>query len=512
MGDESVEVTIASGMLVGGSSADGAVRSFKGIPYAQPPVGALRWRPPQPVQPWSGRRDTRAFGPSCPQEDRPADSLGNFGREPQNEDCLFLNVWSGARDAGERRPVFVWFHGGGFFCGSGSLPIFEGTALARRGIVVVTINYRLGALGFLAHPELSRESEHGVSGNYGMLDQIAALQWVRDNIAAFGGDPQAVTICGQSAGSSSVNILTASALARGLFHRAIGESGGSMSAPGRPGNGSLLRLADVEKIGLRAQEHLGVHSLADLRAMPAEEIVRRWPTEGMSRPWPNIDGWVVPRPLYDIFSEGAQNDVAVLTGANSFEGSTRPASASWEALQGALVTDFGAENARMIFDAYRNDGELADVSRVLAGHTIFNWQNWTWARLHARTSRHRTFAYNFSQVPPLPAGRTFDAQSSDKLGSYHTAEIPYVFGTLAARPWAWRDADHRLSETMMSYWVNFISTGDPNGAGLPQWPPLTADAPSVLHLGGDEIAVGPVLFADKMAVWDSCMVRLRAAG
>jgi para-nitrobenzyl esterase len=509
MDDDNVEVTIANGVLVGEASADRVVRSFKGIPYAQPPVGALRWRPPQPVQAWSSPRNARVFGPRCTQEERPADSLGNFGQEPESEDCLTLNVWSGGR-APERRPVFVWFHGGGFFCGAGSLPIFEGTALARRGIVVVTINYRLGALGFLAHPELSRESEHGVSGNWGILDQIAALQWVHENISAFGGDPQAVTICGQSAGSSSVNILTASPLARGLFQRAIGESGGSMSAPGRPGNGSMLRLAEVEKIGMRAQEHLGARSIADLRAMPADEIVRRWPTDAMSRPWPNIDGWVVPRPLYDIFSDGAQNDVAVLTGANGFEGSTRPAAASWEALQSSLITDFGAENAKLIFDAYRGDGELYDVSRALAGHTIFNWQNWTWARLHARTSRRRTFAYNFLQVPPLPAGRTFDSQASDKLGSYHTAEIPYVFGTLAARPWAWRDADHRLSETMMSYWVNFISTGDPNGSGLTQWPVLTADAPSVLHLG-DEIAVGPVLFADKMAVWDKCMARLRAA-
>lgn len=506
----------ALGILEGQPSQDGAVHVFKGIPYAQPPIGALRWRAPEPMTAWPGVRQARAFGLRAVQPERPVDSLGYFGAAEQGEDCLHLNVWSAAQGTRtSSRPVFVWFHGGAFSLGSGSLPIFDGTALARRGIVVVTVNFRLGPLGFMALPELSRESVHGVSGNYGMLDQIAALRWVHEHIAAFGGDPDSVTIGGQSSGSSSVNILMASPLARGLFKHAIGQSGGSMSPPGQPGHGSLLPLAQAEAAGLSARHHLGAATLAELRAMSAEDIVRRWPMDAMSRPWANIDGWLLPRAPFDIFMEGRQADVPLLTGSNLDEGSTQPPLRTWGALHDALTRDLGAADAQTLLAAHGLDGDPADASRAIMGRKVFNWQNWAWARLHARTSRRHVFAYAFCVAPPVPAGRTFDGSAADKLGAFHTAEIPYAFGTLEARSWAWRDVDRRLSETMMSYWVRFITHGDPNGPDLPPWTALSADAHAspeagaVLHLGPD-MAMGPVPFPEEMALWDVGMARLRS--
>ena len=265
-------VRIESGLLLGTTSADGMVRVFKGVPYAKPPVGNLRWRAPQQFNAWDGVRPAKVFWPRCLQPSRLHTSIQYFGPEPEGEDCLYLNVWTAAHSSDERRPVMIWVHGGAFYLGSGALPIFDGEALARKGVVVVTVNYRLGRLGFMAHPELSAESEHRVSGNYGWLDLIAALQWVQRNIGGFGGDAGCVTLFGQSIGSQTVCAFMTSPLTRGLYHRAIGQSGGALGLPGRTGGGSMLMLDAAEKAGAAFARKLGANSIAELRAKPADEI------------------------------------------------------------------------------------------------------------------------------------------------------------------------------------------------------------------------------------------------
>ena len=312
---------IESGGLTGQWNREGDVCAFKGVPYARPPLGILRWCPPQPVQHWSGSRPALKFGPRCVQPNRPDNAVGYFGPEDESEDCLYLNVWTGAPSAQEKRPVMVWIHGGGFVLGSGALPIFDGSGLARRGAVVVTMNYRLGRLGFLAHPALSAEQQHGTSGNYAMLDQLAVLRWVKTNIAAFGGNPDCVTLFGQSAGSSSVNTLMASPLAKGLFHRAIGQSGGAFF--GR----ILQRLPTAERAGEEFARALGAQTIGDLREMSVRDIQFRRPDEGniikdvydsadpkgidRKNGWSIIDGYVLPETVMEEFTQARQNDVSL---------------------------------------------------------------------------------------------------------------------------------------------------------------------------------------------------------
>jgi para-nitrobenzyl esterase len=503
-------VRIGSGSLSGASSADGKVHAFKGIPYARPPLGALRWRPPQPAESWSGIRSAVRFGPRCIQRERPQNSVSYFGPEEQSEDCLYLNVWTSAPESGAKKPVMVWFHGGGFEVGSGALPIFDGEALARRGVVVVTINYRLGGFGFFAHPELTRESSTGSSGNWGLLDEIAALRWVQENIEAFGGDPGLVTIFGQSVGSACVNCLMTSPPARGLFHRAIGESGGSMAPLGRPGSGSLLLLADAEKIGLRIADAFGRRSIEELRALPAQEIQLSWPKNAASRPFIIVDGTVLPEGVYDAFAAGRQNDVPLLTGANSEEGSSRTPMPSIEAWTRTLQDEFG-EDGRRLFEAYGGGEDYGWMSRLSACHKSFNWVNWTWARMQAQTGREKVFFYHFSHAPPPPPGRSFVEENRGRLGAFHTAEIPYVFGTLGKRDWVWTEADFDLSETMSSYWVNFATHGDPNGAGLPGWPVFDPQKPTIMRFD-DAVAPGNLPDREIFDLWDDIMQRLRARG
>jgi para-nitrobenzyl esterase len=441
--DAAVVIETQNGRLTGSRSADGRVDAYKGIPYARPPLDALRWRAPEPAQPWTGLRDATAFGPRSIQPERPAHSISYFGPEAQSEDCLYLNVWTAASDGGTGRPVMVWFHGGGFSVGSGALPIFDGEPLARRGVVVVTLNHRLGGLGYLAHPDLSRESPHGVSGNYGLLDQIMALSWVRDNIAAFGGDPGNVTIFGQSVGSSCVNVLMTSPLARGLFHRAIGESGGSMVRPGWPGGGSMLHLRDSEAVGKRVADHFSCRTLDDLRALSADDVQLRWPRDVTARPFMVIDGYAVPEPVGDAFAQGHQIDVPLLTGANSDEASAIGPSSSLEDFIATLKYEYG-DQWRRLYDLYGGGADFAQVSRRLGCHKRFNWVNWTWAREHRRTARSKTYFYHFAHAQPLPH-QPFAEGDGATLGAFHTAEIPYVFGTLHRRPLAWTQADRDLS-------------------------------------------------------------------
>ena len=493
-------IHVQSGLLSGRWNPARSVRSFKGIPYARPPVGALRWQPPQPPEPWSGVRPADAFGPRAIQPNRPPHAVGYFGPEAESENCLTLNIWTAANDRDERRPVMVWFHGGAFLVGSGSLPIFDGEALALHGVVLVTVNYRLGRLGFLAHPGLSAEQPYRASGNYGHLDQIAALCWVRDNIAAFGGDPGCVTIFGQSAGSSTVNTLMASPLAKGLFHRAIGQSGGSFAVQALP-----LR-EDAERGGVEFAQAIGARHVDDLRALPARELQLVRPQDntwiefydsndpkGIDRTtaWPIVDGHLLHEFVMETFAAGRQTDVPLLTGATSDEGSTQPPVASLAEFERRARAEYGKRGADLLrtFPA-ATDAETERASRHVIGTRIFNWENWTWANMQSAHGRSGVFYYHFRHAPPKPRIGDRGDLSRD-IGAFHTAEIPYVFQTLDARSWPWRPADRTLSGTMAAYWTNFAKTGDPNGYGLPPWPRFNPRQDSTM-IFGETVAPGAV--------------------
>jgi para-nitrobenzyl esterase len=512
-------VQVESGLLAGNQSDDRNSFCFKGIPYAQPPVGRLRWRAPEPSPRWSGVRAADAFGPRCVQPDRPHTAVGYFGPEAESEDCLYLNVWTPdcARDA--KCPVMVWLHGGALLVGSGALPIFDGSALARHGAVVVTVNFRLGRLGFLAHPELSREHPQHISGNYGHLDQIAALRWVRDNIAAFGGDPGRVTIFGQSAGSTSIAALMASPLAQGLFHRAIGQSGGGF------GRRAIATLDAAEQAGAALTRALGVDGIDALRALPARAIQLARPGDGSgskelydsndpkgldkATTWSVIDGHFLRERLIDTFERGAQHDVPLLTGAVTDEGSNQPPAATRDELVRRARADYGdlAEQFLRLFPA-ATDAQAQAASRKVVGSKVFNWENWTWANLHARQARSPVYHYHFGRVPPKPLTADGGDQSRD-LGAFHTAEIPYVFQTLDVRAWPWTKADRELSDAMTRYWVSFAATGDPNGGGLPAWPRFRPGAATTMLLG-DDISVGNVPEPQLLAFWQVVEDRIKA--
>jgi para-nitrobenzyl esterase len=521
------DVAIRQGRLAGTASADGAVRAYLGVPFASPPVGELRWRPPRPAEPWDGVRPADAFGPTCPQFPVAANSLYAGGHERQSEDCLYLNVWTAAESAGERLPVMVWFHLGAFQFGGASLALYDGEGLARAGVVVVTANYRLGRLGFLAHPGLSAESGHGASGNYGFHDQIAALRWVQENIAAFGGDPDRVTVFGVSAGSMSVCMLMASPLARGLFHRAIGESG-AMLGPVGESSGITDSLQDqhhAEQTGLALARVLGATSVAELRARSPQELLEaalplgedRWRFDASEAPFsrgcldsgfPIVDGHVVPESPLAVFTEGRQSGVPLLTGSVAREASGMPYMADARRFVADARAEYGdrAGEFLRLFPA-ETDEQARESSGAANGDRVFVWQNWAWANLHARTGGAPTFYYHFSRVPPLPAGAGYAEQ---RPGAFHGAEIPYVFRHLERRAWPWEPHDRELSETMSGYWVRFAATGDPNAAALPAWPAFDPRAPAAMHFG-DSIGIGPVPRREHLDFWDAFYERRRAS-
>jgi para-nitrobenzyl esterase len=462
-------ISVEGGLLALPAPLASGVSSFKGIPYAAAPVGLLRWRAPQPVAPWSGVRPSDVFGPNSMQgavfddiDPRPAGI---------SEDCLYLNVWTPAVEMAALLPVMVWIHGGGFAAGSGAEPRYDGANLAAKGIVAVTLNHRLNALGFLAHPELTAESPHRAAGNYGMLDLVAALQWVSRNIKAFGGDPGRVTIAGESAGSMAVSALMASPLTRGLFARAIGESGAMFPSPGR----SHAALAEAEQAGLAFARKAGATSLAALRAMPARDILAASPGLGF---WPIIDGHFLPRAPAEIFAAGDQNDVPLLAGWNKDEGF------NFTLLQGddadkpyaALVRNiFGDRTAAAL--AFYPAG-AADIeknsARELGGDLIINHGTWAWIEAQKKTGRSDVYRFRFDRAPLTPEG-WFGARPSAEAGAFHAGEILYVFDNLHAFPWLITPDDRGVAAMASSYWVNFVKTGDPNGSGLPNWPSCRND-------------------------------------
>ena len=484
---------------VSGAIAHG-VESFKGVPFAAPPVGALRWRPPQAPIAWEGERDAARYAPACMQGGNawpPATPA-----QPQSEDCLYLNVWRPAAVAtGVRLPVMVWIPGGGWTDGSGSAPRYDGARLARRGVIVVTLNYRVGALGFLAHEALSAENPQGSSGNYGLLDQIAALDWVRRNIGAFGGDPDRVTLFGESAGAMSANLLTVSPLARGLFRRVIGQSGAVFIPPEMAG-GDAFRLAGAQAQGQRFAAALGAPSLAELRAAPAAAIVQAQQDFAFHF---ILDKAVVPEEPWAVYAAGRQAPVDMLIGWNADEGRLFIAGHTVTAatLESGIAEEIGQFPAalRPWYHA-SSDAQARTARAAFEGDLRMGYDTWTWLRLQARTGRGKVFAYRFEQAPPYPAGSALAG-----LGATHGSEMRYVFDALDQERWAWRPADRRLATALADYWTNFAKTGDPNAAGLPRWPRYgvaTAERPAqVMHLGtplraGPETGLGPLVAMDAI--------------
>jgi para-nitrobenzyl esterase len=477
------EVQTKAGVVAGTAEPDGAVRIFLGIPYAAPPVGDLRWREPQPVAAWTAVRKADAFGARCLQG-RIFDDM--VFRDEPSEDCLYLDVWTPARSAAEKLPVMVWIHGGGFQAGSASEPRQDGGRLARRGVVVVGINYRLGVFGFLAHPALTKESGRGASGDYGLMDQVAALQWVRDNIAAFGGDPGNVTIFGESAGSFAVSALMASPLARDLFHRAIGESGAYL------GRHALepQTLAASEKTGAKFATSIGASSLAALRAKPAEQVLQ---AALKFEPWfaPTVDGYVLPRDPSAIYAAGEQAPVPLLAGSNADEvragvvlGKERPTAKSFAE---QVRTKYGsAADALLKVYPAGSDEEALESAAALAGDTFLAYATWKWTDVHGWTAGAPVYRYSFDRKIPVAPDTTIEGKpaTAADVGARHAGEIEYVFGALDSQPKVpWEFADRPLSDLMMTYWSNFARAGDPNGSALPKWPRYDEkNAYAVMHL------------------------------
>jgi para-nitrobenzyl esterase len=479
-------VKTEGGLLNGMPSADGSVRTYKGVPFAAPPVGNLRWRAPRPAAAWQGTRQANQFSASCIQnivEERKPWTYEFMTHTPISEDCLYLNVWTGAKNPNEKRPVLFWMYGGGYTEGSAAVPVYDGEALARKGLVVVTVNYRLGLLGFLVDPELSKESDRNASGNYGTLDQIAALQWVQKNIAAFGGDPNRVTIAGQSAGAGSVHALTASPLAKGLFKRAIAESGSSVVP-----NGRMLHLAQAEEAGAKFAASKGASDIAALRAMSWQELVGGTRTGNASNFRPIVDGWVLPDTVENIFAQGRQNDVPTLTGLTADEGSAAPdygtiPAAAFEKQIGQRFGDLASSFLRLY--SFSGD-EQAGAAEKTSAREQGRVSMYLWAVNRAKTAKTKAFTYYWTHAEPGP--------DEKRYGAFHTSEVPYLFNTLDKSSRPWTAEDHKIAETLGSYWANFAANGDPNGKGLASWPAFQAEHAQTMELGN---RFGAIPIADQ---------------
>ncbi len=469
------EVSVTSGR-VAGVVANG-IASFKGIPFAAPPVGELRWKAPQPVKPWTGVKQATTYASSCMQDEMFAKLFG--ATSGLSEDCLYLNVWTPAKSASDALPVMVWIYGGGFVGGMTGVPAYDGARLAEKGVVLVSVAYRVGAFGFLAHPALSKESGKG-SGNYGLQDQIAGLRWVKENIARFGGDPSRVTIFGESAGGISVSMLTASPAAKGLFQRAISESGGSFAPPkyANEGGQSVPPLRVAEATGQKFLMKLGAADIAAARALPADKVMAAQ-GPGMATTdafWPVLDGDVLPGDQYELYTAGRFNDTPVLIGTNSDEGGlfAQPG-ATPQRFESAVRAGYG-KYAEALLAAYPHGTppEAAQAEKDLFRDSVFAWNTWAWAKLQSQKGKGKAYVYYFDH-------RTMRSVN----GANHGDEITYVFRNLnvggVLGPPSPRPEDVAMSDLISSYWVNFAKTGDPNGAGLPVWPAFTSADQRAMH-------------------------------
>ena len=480
-----------SGQVSGTAGTSDEVRVYKGIPFAAPPVGDLRWRAPQAPAHWEGVRKADQFSPVCMQQARGPASAG----PAPSEDCLYLNVWTAAKSASERRPVIVWTYGGGFTGGAGSLAMYNGEALAKKGVVVVTYNYRLGVFGFLAHPELTKESGHNASGNYGLMDMAAVLKWVQKNIANFGGDPKRVTIDGESAGAMLVSAMVGSPEGKGLFQRAIAQSGAWMGV----NIGHMATLAAAEESGQKLAQGMGAASLGDLRAKPADDLLKN--ARGLFAIV--VDGWYVPEDLSLVYSHHKENDVDILVGSNRDEGTffARPGAGNAEQFSGAAKKRFN-EMADAYLKLYpaSSDAE-AGVSQLATVRDEFGWQMREWAQLQSARGKGNAYLYFFTHVPPSAPGQP-------SRGATHTADLAYMFNNPNPN---WTDTDRQLADTMSSYWVNFAANGDPNGKGLPEWPAYKPKSEKTMVLG-DGVAPGSGIDPAMISFYDSYFAKLNSGG
>ncbi len=447
---------------------EGNINVFKGIPFAAPPVGELRWKAPQPIKPWSGVKECIQFAASPMQFDPVPFMCWSeeflIPKKPIDEDCLYLNVW--AKNTATKKPVLVYIYGGGFVSGGAGCAIYDGKEMAEKDVVFVSINYRVGVFGFLAHPELTKESGYGASGNYALLDMIASLKWVKENIAAFGGDPNQITIAGQSAGAFAVNHLCASPLAKGLFKGAIAQSGGSvLTSALRP----TTSLQQAENMGLDFAKKLNARSIEDLRKLSAQNIFNA--KQGLT--YPIEDGYVLPSSIADIYVNGKQNDVALILGWNLDDKVTGPP-VNAEAYKQQLQKQFGT-NADKVLQYYpaTNDVIAAASQDNLSRDGFFGVQGYAWANAQLLKGKSNVFVYNFNRKLP-----SYSAASN--FGAFHTGEVPYVFNNLKTVNRPWEDIDIQLADQLSSYWVNFVKSGNPNGGNLTHWPAYTTEKDQVL--------------------------------
>lgn len=480
---QDVKVKTINGTIAGSKTDD--ILIFKGVPFAAPPVGDLRWKAPQPLKNWNGVKECTNFSPS-PVQSKPVTFMMWTEEfiappEPLSEDCLYLNIWTPA--SAKKLPVFVWIYGGGFTSGSSACAVYDGEEYARKGVVFVSINYRVGVFGFLAHPELSKESPDHVSGNYGLLDMVEALKWIKANITRFGGDPGNVTIAGQSAGSMAVTALIASPLASGLFHRAIAQSGGIFSSR------FASILSEAEKRGSKLFANLAANTIADLRKLPATDLMQKTSGGAMGGFAPVWDGYVLPS---DPSADFAINSVPVITGWVSGDGGLMGAGTKSrdEYIKKSKET-YGesAEEYLKIFPA-ETDEQLKQSQENMGMLSFAGLP----ARALAAKNKKATFIYYYTHVPP-------DKPGFPNYGAFHTSEVPYVLHTLHKWNRTWTDFDYKLEENLTSYWVNFAKSGDPNGAGLPIWKTYDKQSGNILLIG-DKTETTPALFKKEFDFLD----------
>ncbi|MEP7111303.1 MAG: carboxylesterase family protein [Ferruginibacter sp.] len=486
MAQKPAPVKVADGLLQG--IYENGLTVYKGIPFAAPPVGDLRWKAPQPAAKWKGIRMADKFAPGAMQGINPPSG--------KSEDCLYLNVWSPAKSTNEKVPVLVWIYGGGFAVGYTSDPMYNGENLAKKGVILISIAYRVGQLGFLAHPELSKESPNHVSGNYGLLDMIAGLDWIKKNIAAFGGDPNKVTIFGESAGGIAVSMLCASPLAKGLFQGAISESGGSFG-PTRPTTfpgENMKTLQQAEAEGKAFVQKAGVLSIDELRKIPADKVPSGF---GMAGGWPIVDGYVIPDDQYGLYEMKKYNDVPVLIGYNSDEGASFSPFKTPEAYIAGVQKRYGKFADDLIKAYPAGTGTVPKTARDLARDAAFGWHTWSWAMLQAKTGRSNVYYYYFDQHPDYP-----DSSKRFGYGATHGQEVAYVFQHLDTANPEINSTDISIADAMSTYWTNFAKYGHPNSNRVPAWPAFSNDKPSVMYFGKTP-HIGPVPGAASLKVLDA---------
>lgn len=474
----SAKASTKNGILEG--HIENGIAIFCGVAYAQPPVKALRWKAPIPVKNWKGVKKATSFGSRAMQNKIYDDII--FRSDHISEDCLYLNIWAPAKYKDMRLPVLVYFHGGGFAAGDGSEPRYDGESMAKNGIIMITVNYRMGIFGFFSHPGLTSESKYHASGNYGLLDQNASLKWIKENISAFGGDPNLITIAGQSAGSTSVSLQMASPLSKGLFRAAIGQSGSVLNMNPPP------TLKASEEIGLNFMKAEGMKSIEELRKLTAHDLLKRSTDRNAYFPI-NIDGYFLPDLPINIYTTGKQADVALLAGWTSAEVSNKLILGNdvptMDNYQKALSRLFGkdAEEIRKFYPAL-SDEEVPFISTILASDRFAGYSTWKWIDLHGKTNGKRVYRYLFQQLLPQEKG---DRSNGKKIfGAPHSADIPYALGNLSKdKAHKYQDEDYQTSKLMQGFFVNFVKTGDPNGAGLPKWSGFQASIPQVMMIGGE---------------------------